>query len=216
MEYRHRTHSAVGVTLCAMAIVLVPGCEPKDTAAGDTDPAQYVTQLCAGLRDWREGLAADTAQLAENLAGEDGQGGSVETVVSGYEEYYGSARQRTEDLLTRLDKAGAPNLSGGDAYARKIRDGVSTVLDGVDTAEQDLADLDTEDADAGAGADAADAESGGAGGAEEFAAEAGKIRDDWGKVLLAVGKTFTDANQEHQSDDLSKAIAAEPACEGMV
>jgi len=81
------------------AVVLLTACGPDD--AGDTKPADFARSVCAGLTNWRDGVAADSAELGRGL----GAAGDVAAVRSRYGQFFTSTVRRTDQLIRTVDAA---------------------------------------------------------------------------------------------------------------
>ena len=170
-----------------VAAVLLTACGPED--AGDTEPAQYARSICSGLTSWRDGVAADSAELSRGLS----SAGDVVTVRSTYSRFFTATVRRTDQLIRAVDAAGAPDADHGRGYSRDLGAALQRARSGLARAQQGFAALP-------------------AGDLGRYAAGARNIRDSLGAVFGQVGTTLDQLGQTYADADLNRAFADEPAC----
>jgi hypothetical protein len=175
---------AVGV----VAVVLLTACGPED--AGDTEPANYARSVCTGLSSWRDGVAADSADLSRSLT----SAADVATVRSRYGRFFSSSVRRTDELIHSVDGAGAPDVDHGRGYSRDLAAALQRARSGLATAQKSFAALPADDLAA-------------------YAAGARKIRDSLGGVFSQVGTALDQLGTTYTSADLNRAFGDEPACQ---
>jgi hypothetical protein len=170
------------------AVVLLTACGPED--AGDTEPADFARSVCAGLTSWRDGVAADSADLTRGL------GGAVDaaTVRARYGRFFASAARRTDQLIRAVDAAGAPKVDHGRGYSRALTAALERTRSGLATAQKSFAALPTSDL---AG----------------YAAGAREIRDSLGGLFTQAGTALDQLGETYTSADLNRAFGDEPACQ---
>jgi hypothetical protein len=171
-----------------VAIVLLTACGPED--AGGTEPADFARSVCAQLTSWRDGVAADSAELTRSLGGAD----DVATVRSRYGQFFTSTERRTDQLIQAFGTAGAPKVDHGRGYSRDLTAALQSARSGLATARKSFAALPTDDL---AG----------------YAAGARKIRDSLGGVFTQVGTMLDRLGRTYTSADLNRAFGDEPACQ---
>jgi hypothetical protein len=182
--------SAVFRTIAAgvVALVLLTACGPEDP--GETEPADYARSVCAGLTNWRDGVASDSAELGRSLA----SAGDVATVRTRYSLFFTATVRRTDQLVRAVDGAGAPEVDHGRGYSRDLTAALQRARSGLATAQKSFAALPTDDL---AG----------------YSAGARKIRDSLGGVFGQVGTTLDQLGRTYTSADLNRAFGDEPACQ---
>jgi hypothetical protein len=171
-----------------VAFVLLTACGPED--AGDTKPADFARSVCGGLTKWRNGVAADRAELTRSLAA----AGDVANVRSRYARFFTSTVRRTDQLIHTVDAAGAPKVDRGRGYSQDLVAALQSARSGLATAQRSFAALPTDDLAA-------------------YAAGARKIRDSLGGVFSRVGTTLDHLGRTYSSADLDRAFGDEPACQ---
>lgn len=176
------------IAAAVVAFVLLTACGPEDV--GDTDPAQYARSVCSGLGTWRDGVAADSAELTRSL----GTAADVATVRSRYGRFFTSTVRRTDQLIRGIGSAGAPEVDHGRGYSRDLTAALQQARSGLATAQMSFAALPTTDL---AG----------------YAAGARKIRDSLGGVFGRVGSALDRLGRTYDDADLNRAFGDEPACQ---
>jgi hypothetical protein len=170
------------------AAVLLTACGAED--AGDTKPAQYAHSICAGLTGWRDGVAADSAELTRSLD----DAADVATVRSRYTRFFSATVRRTDQLISTISAAGAPDVEHGNGYSRDLTSALHQARTGLATAQRSFGVLPATDL---AG----------------YAAGARKVRDSLGAVFGQVGTTLDHLGSTYTDGDLNRAFSAEPACQ---
>jgi hypothetical protein len=176
------------IAAAVAAIVLLTACGPED--AGDTDAARYARSVCSGLGTWRDGVAADSAELSRSL----GSAADVATVRSRYGRFFTSTVHRTDQLIRGIEAAGAPEVDHGRGYSRDLTAALAKARSGLATAQKRFSALPTTDL---AG----------------YAAGARTIRDSLGAVFGQVGSALDQLGRTYDDADLNRAFADEPACQ---
>jgi hypothetical protein len=170
------------------AVVLLCACGAKD--AGDTKPAQYAQSVCSGLAGWRDGVAADSAELTRSL----GAAADVTTVRARYTRFFSATVRRTDQLISTVSAAGAPDVDHGNGYSRDLTSALRQARTGLATAQRSFGALPATDLAA-------------------YAAGARKIRDSLGAVFGQVGTTLDHLGSTYTDDDLNRAFTTQPACQ---
>ena len=175
------------IAAAAAAVVLLTACGPED--AGGTEATQYARSVCAGLGTWRDGVAADSAELTRSLS----SAADVATVRSRYSRFFTSAVRRTDQLIHAVDTAGAPKVDHGQGYSRDLTAALQRARAGLAAAQKSFAALH-------------------AGDLAGYAAGARTIRDSLGGVFSQVGTALDQLGRTYTSADLNRAFGDEPGC----
>jgi hypothetical protein len=170
------------------AVVLLAACGAED--GGDTKPVEYARSVCSGLAGWRDGVAADSAELTRSL----GAAADVTTVRARYTRFFSAAVRRTDQLISTVSAAGAPDVDHGNGYSRHLTSALKQARTGLATAQRSFGRLPATDLAA-------------------YAAGARKIRDSLGAVFGRVGSTLDQLGGTYTDHDLNQAFATEPACQ---
>jgi len=170
------------------AVVLLTACGPDD--AGDTKPADFARSVCAGLTNWRDGVAADSAELGRGL----GAAGDVAAVRSRYGQFFTSTVRRADQLLHTVNAAGSPKVDHGRGYSHDLVTALESARSGLAAAQKSFAALP-------------------AGDLAAYAAGARRIRDSLGGVFTRVGTTLDQLGRTYTSANLNRAFGDEPACQ---
>ena len=175
--------------LSAVVLLLVlSGCAAEN--AGDVEPERYAQQVCTGLVGWRDGIAADSAQLTGSLQGAAG----VASVRARYTRFFAGAVRRTDELIATVRSAGAPNADEGLGYARDLIAAVERTRVGLAAAQKAFAALPTDDLAA-------------------YAAGARRVRDSLSTLFVQVGSTLDQLGGTYSDSGLNSAFGNDPACQ---
>lgn len=177
----------LAAALAAIA-VLATACGAQD--AGDVEPGQYATSVCSGLVTWRDGIAADSAELSGAL----GKATDVPTVRARYTRFYSGAVRRTDQLLGAVRAAGAPKADHGRGYAADLTAAIERTRTGLAAAQKKFAALPTGDLTA-------------------YAAGARSARDSLGTLFSQVGSSLDELAGTYTDSGLNRAFRDEPACQ---
>lgn len=183
------TRSAVSVF--ALAALLV-ACGPSN--GGATPPEDYARTVCSGLLSWRQGVVNDQAQLSREL---QARAADIRTVKAKYTAYFRSTVRRTDALLTAVDRAGAPKVDDGAAYAHDLRTALADVRTGLGDAQRRFATLPADDL-------------------RSYASGAAKIRDRLGTVFVTVAAALDRLGATYADKDLNEAFEQQPDCKSLV
>jgi hypothetical protein len=182
--------SAVLRPIAAFAVLaaLLSACGAKD--AGIVEPAAYAQTVCSGLIGWRDGVAADSAELTHSLDGAN----DVATVRARYARFFTATVRRTDQLLGSVKSAGAPKADRGQGYPRDLAAALERTRTGLSAAQRSFAALPT-------------------GNLTAYAAGARKVRDSLGALFTQVGTTLDDLGRTYTDSGLNRAFRADPACQ---
>ena len=169
----------------------VSACGPSN--GGNVASDDYAKAVCSGLLSWRQGVAGDSAGLSQAL-----QAGAadVSTVKAKYTAFFQGIVRRTDTLLAAVDKAGAPKIDNGTAYARDLSGALAQTRTGLASAQRRFAALPVNDL-------------------RSYAAGAAKIRDALGTVFLGVGTTLDQLGKTYPDKGLNKAFEDQAACKSL-
>ena len=170
-----------------VAVLLLSACGADE--AGDVEPGRYAQTVCTGLVGWRDGVAGDSAQLTGSLQG----AADVATVRARYTRFFSSAVRRTDELLTTVRDAGAPDADQGLGYARDLTAALERTRTGLASAQKTFGALPTGDLQA-------------------YATGARGVRDSLGTLFSQVGTTLDQLGGTYTDADLNGAFRDEPAC----
>ena len=178
----------LAAAVLAAVALLGTACGAED--AGDVEPARYAQTVCTGLVGWRDGVAADSAELTRSL----GRAADVATVRDRYARFFAGTVRRTDQLLGTVRAAGAPETDQGNGYARDLTAALERTRTGLAAAQKKFAALPTTDL---AG----------------YAAGARAVRDSLGTLFTQVGATLDELGGRYTDSGLNRAFRDDPACQ---
>lgn len=178
----------LAAALAVTATLLATACGAEDT--GDVAAETYAQTVCDGLVGWRDGIAADSAELSGSL----GKAADVATVRARYTRFFAGAVRRTDQLLATVRDAGAPDVDRGLGYARDLTAAVDRTRTGLAAAQKRFAALPTGDL-------------------AEYAAGARGVRDSLGTLFTQVGSSLDDLAGTYTDSGLNRAFRDQPACQ---
>ena len=174
--------------LAVTAALLATACGAED--AGDVAPGTYAQSVCSGLVGWRDGVAADSAELTGSL----GKAADVATVRARYARFFDATVRRTDQLLGTVRDAGAPEADQGNGYARDLTAALERTRAGLAAAQKTFAALPTDDL-------------------GRYAAGARRVRDSLGTLFSQVGTTLDQLGGTYTDSGLNRAFRDDPACQ---
>jgi len=86
------------------------------------EPAVYARSVCGSVHDWQQGLVTQASTLTKERRQRTRTADKRAAAV----DYYTGLAARTSALETALRAAGTPDLPGGEQYADRLVDAVST------------------------------------------------------------------------------------------
>src|SRR5690349_1790085 len=102
-------------------------------------PADFARSVCAGLTNWQDGVATDSAELSHSL----GTAVDLPAVRSRYGHFFMSTVRRTDQLIHTIDAAGAPKVDHGRGYSHDLVDALDSARAGLAAAQKSFAALPT-------------------------------------------------------------------------
>jgi hypothetical protein len=181
----------VPIVLVAVLLAALAGCGPSN--AGTVDSGDYADAVCGSLLTWRQGVTTDSTKLSADL---QARSGDIATVKAKYTAFYKSIVTRTDTLIAAVRKAGAPKVDNGGAYARDLLAALNQTRGGLATAQRRFAALPTADL-------------------RSYAAGAGRIRDDLGKVFLGAGDSLDTLGRTYPDKGLNQAFEHSSDCQNL-
>jgi hypothetical protein len=176
------------VSVTAVVLMLLTACGPAN--GGDVNPRAYAKSVCSGLVTWREGIAGDSAELSRVLGS---RSTDSETVKARHTRFFAVSVRRTDELLSVVREAGAPEVENGLGYARDLTDALTRTRRGLAGAQARFEALPIRDL-------------------RSYAAGAAKIRDSLGGLFTAIGAALDRLGNTYTDPDLNQAFRDEPAC----
>jgi hypothetical protein len=181
----------VPIVLIAFLLAALAACGPSN--GGAVDSGDYANAVCGSLLSWRQGVTTDSTKLSADL---QARSGDIATVKAKYTAFYRSIVARTDTLVAAVRKAGAPKVDNGSSYARDLLAALNQTRSGLATAQRRFAALPTTDL-------------------RSYAAGAGKIRDDLGKVFLGVGDSLDTLGRTYPDKGLNQAFERSSDCQNL-
>jgi 3-deoxy-D-arabino-heptulosonate 7-phosphate (DAHP) synthase len=176
----------------AFAVVAsVAACGPRN--GGDVKPADYAKRVCSTLLTWRQAVASDSARLSRRLQARSLDVGAVK---ARYTEFFQAVVGRTDALLTQINAAGAPRVNNGVDYSRGLLTALRQARAGLADARVRFARLPATDL-------------------RSYAAGAATIRDQLGRVFLAVGAALDRLSRTNTDKSLNRAFDQQSECRSL-
>ena len=137
------------LALCAVAALLLAACggdgggdggdgggeaEEADTVSVDA----YASDVCTALADWVTDIQDRAATITEGIDPGDAQAGKDRL-----DEFIGETVSTTENLIQQVEDAGIPDTEGGEEAAEQIQNGLGNVKTILEDAQDQIADLPT-------------------------------------------------------------------------
>ncbi|MGH2754245.1 MAG: hypothetical protein ACRDLB_07395 [Actinomycetota bacterium] len=170
----HLVSAAVGMAFVAGA------CGGGDGGSG-ADPNSYANDICTAVGDWVSAIQEGAASITESNDPASG--------VQALQSFLDNAVSDTENLISEVEAAGAPDVDGGEEFADDLRAAFEEARTVLEQARDDVADLPTDDPTA-------------------FGEAASELGASVQEALGAVG----DELQEPEAEELGAAFEEEEAC----
>lgn len=118
----------------AFVLVVVAGCGGGDGAdAAGSEAVAWTDRVCGALSGF-----AVAATTQPRLDGDD-----PKAAVRGLGDYFGSTAAALQGSIDQLDTVGASPVDGGDQYVARLKGALTQIRTRFDTAEGELAGVDT-------------------------------------------------------------------------
>lgn len=111
------------------------GGAPTQTVSAD----EYASGVCRSVSGWLKGLSKESSKLVQGMS----SGTSPEEGKTALVSFFGSAAQRTDALVTEVEKVGAPDVEGGAKASADLLDGLARTKQSFDSAQSKAQDLPT-------------------------------------------------------------------------
>jgi hypothetical protein len=122
------------VALTASLALLAGACGGGD---GGADPESYAADICSAVGDWVTAIQEGAGEIQPT---EDPQGG-----IDALQSFLDDAVAETEDLISAVDDAGAPDVDGGEEFADDLKAAFEEAKTVLEDARDQAADLPTDD-----------------------------------------------------------------------
>ena len=188
--------------LCALAIVSLlafaacndgetttteaaPTTESSSPATTTSSPEEYVSTLCTEMQTWLTSLQEGQAEIQATVQ----PGASTEESQAALASFFDGAVAATEELVTSIQEAGAPDVEGGEEIAEELTSRFEEARTALEEARAEVDALPIDDP-------------------EAFRAAADELGASIQAQLQAIGAALSSLSQE----ELDQAAAADPTC----
>jgi hypothetical protein len=187
----------VAILLSAIALALAAaGCSgggSGDSSASGTKPEEWASSVCGALQGWEDDLKAGSQQLSADLRSSS----DLKSVKQKLLTFLEDAKKSTEEMVSDVKAAGAPDVKDGEAIQRDLESGLTEASTSFERAVTQAKKLPTNNPQALT---------------TGLSTLAGRIQTE----LTATGKHFSDLEGKYDVGDLNKAMTDEPACKPFV
>ncbi|GAA4693274.1 hypothetical protein [Phytohabitans rumicis] len=132
-----RTPRAVFVVLATVFALLVGGC------AGGPTPRVWAASVCTALSPWRTEIGTLTTRTQQQMTAKTTPAQAKENLVR----LLGGAESASETAREQVQKAGVPDVDGGESVAKGFLRSLTAVRDAYGKAKQGIEQLDAGQAD---------------------------------------------------------------------
>jgi hypothetical protein len=132
-----RTPRAVFVFLATVFALLVGGC------AGGPTPRVWAASVCTALSPWRTEIGTLTSRTQQQMTAKTTPAQAKENLVR----LLGGAETASETAREQVERAGVPDVDGGEAVAKGFLRSLTAVRDAYGKARQGIQELDAGQAD---------------------------------------------------------------------
>jgi hypothetical protein len=159
-------------------------------SASAAEPSVWAASVCGALGNWVKSLQADSQDLSSALRDTK----DLKTVKARFVTFLEDAEQSSGEMVDRVEEAGPPNVSQGEA----IQDDLVATLGGVQQSFSQAVDK----------ANALSTSS-----LQSFSSGVSKLSEDVQDKLATTGGEFNSLSDRYQSPELDNATDGEPACQ---
>ena len=135
------------IALGAVAALTLGACGGDEggggTATEETETVsvdEYASAVCGALSDWVTDIQDRAATITEGINPGDAEAGKERL-----QEFIGDTVASTDTLISTVEEAGAPDTDGGEEAAEQIQSGLEQVKTILEDAEDQIAELPTDD-----------------------------------------------------------------------
>ena len=178
--------------LATAALVLVAGaCGGGDETPSGASPDQWSADVCGALQTW----VTDIQTRGQALGASTGNSTSIPDARAKIVDYLDTTVTRTDDMLDKVEAAGAPAVDEGDAIASDLRRELANMKVAFEQARDKAKNLPTEPSAFVDGAQRL---------GTELAAAGGKV-----------GGRLQATTEKYDAPELQEAVNGTPACQGL-
>jgi hypothetical protein len=135
------------ITVAVLSAFVLLACGGGSDDGGDegdsTEPVsaeQYVTGLCSAMVEW-QGKAQELATTLQSEIQAGGAGLEIGDRKEKLTSYLENLQTATEDFIARVEGAGVPDVEGGGDVAENFLNGFRQLVDVIENAQEQIADL---------------------------------------------------------------------------
>lgn len=112
----------------------------EEAAAETVSVDEYAGEVCSALAAWVTDIQDRASTITEGIDPGDAEAGKERL-----EEFIGDTVTGTEELISNVEAAGIPDTDGGEEAAEQIQSGLEQVKTILEDAQDQIADLPTDD-----------------------------------------------------------------------
>lgn len=189
--------SAVALSLGLTAVACGGGSSSSSgststTAASQVSASQWIGQVCGTLTNWKNDLETRSNNFQSQISGST----DLQQAKSGLVSFLNTAVASTNDMISKLQAAGAPPVKDGPAISQALVGGFQQVQISFSQAQTQAQALPTDDPQA-------------------FANQAKALGTSLDNAGNQVGKNIESAVNRYPSDKLDQEFNANPACQSV-
>jgi hypothetical protein len=162
------------------------------TAAGTVSASQWIGQVCATLTNWKNDLQTRSNNFQAQISGST----DLQQAKSGLVSFLNTAVQSTNDMISKLQAAGAASVKDGPAISQVLIGGFQQIQVSFSQAQTQAQALPTDDPQA-------------------FANQAKALGTSLDNAGNTSGKNIQSAVSKYPSDKLDQELNANPACQSI-
>lgn len=187
------------LTLSAVVLLALAACGGGDGDGGEeaggggegrVEASAWTADVCGSVSSWLEDVEARSSEIGSSAQ----DAGSVEGIKRELVAFFDEMIDRTDRMVTEIERAGVPDVDDGDAIAEDFRTSMGPLREALADARDRAEKLPADDP-------------------EAFAQGAVALGEDVQNAGGDVQKAFDDLEQKYDTPELDQAFADEPACE---
>jgi hypothetical protein len=182
---------AIALLLAVSVGLATAACGGGETPSDRAPPDEWAANICGALGEWKSSLEDGAADLQTDASGAT----SIDQARQFLVDYLEFAIDITDDMLSRVERAGAPAVEDGEAIANDLREELGKIKPSLESARDRAADLPDDP--------------------QAFGEQAQELGASLSSEGDEISERLDDVGEKYDSEEINQAFDSEPACESL-